>query len=133
MLESFGPEHDAMPRLSLPFALGSAILLISPLAMALGFGPTRNHTTLGQQLDFTASVLLDADEAVAHDCVSAEVLAGDTPVAARHVRAVLESTRTPGQRIARVTTSIAIDEPVVTIELALGCGSRISRRFGQAQ
>jgi len=129
VLESFGPEHDAMPRLSLHSALGSAILLISPLAMALGFGPTRNHTTLGQQLDFTASVLLDADEAVAHDCVSAEVLAGDTPVAARHVRAVLESTRTPGQRIARVTTSIAIDEPVVTIELALGCGSRISRRF----
>ena len=129
MLESFGPEHDAMPRLSLHLALGTALLLISPLATALGFGPTRNHTTLGQHLDFTASVLLDADETVFRDCVTAEVLAGDSPIAARNVRAALESTRTPGQRIVRVTTSVAIDEPVVTIELALGCGSRISRRF----
>ena len=46
------------------------------------------------------------------------VRADDTPVAARRVRAVLEATRDPGQRIVPVTTSIAIDEPVATIELA---------------
>ncbi len=129
MLESFGPEHAAMPRLSLHSALGTALLLISPLAMALGFGPTRNQTTLGQPLNFAASVMLDADETVPRDCVTAEVIAGDNPVATRHVRAVLEATRDPGQRIVRVTTSIAIDEPVVTIEVSIGCGSRISRRF----
>ena len=97
--------------------------------MALGFGPTRTQTTLGQPLDFSASVLLEADETVPRECVAAQVFAGDNPVAARHVRAVLEATRDPGQRIVRVTTSIAIDEPVATIEVALGCGSRISRRF----
>ena len=129
MLESFGPEHDAMPRLSLHSALGTALLLTSPLAMALGFGPTRNLTTLGQPLNFAAIVVLDADETVSRDCVKAEVFAGDNPVAARHVRAVLEATRDPGQRIVRVTTSIAIDEPVVTLEVSIGCGSRVSRRF----
>jgi pilus assembly protein FimV len=129
MLESFGPEHDAMPRLSLHSALGTALLLTSPLAMALGFGPTRNLTTLGQPLNFAATVVVDADETVSRDCVKAEVFAGDNPVAARHVRAVLEVTRDPGQRIVRVTTSIAIDEPVVTLEVSIGCGSRISRRF----
>ncbi|MEO5881951.1 MAG: hypothetical protein ABIQ06_06005, partial [Caldimonas sp.] len=105
------------------------LLLISPSAMALGFGPTRNHTTLGQQLNFAASVLLDADETVPRDCVRAEVLAGDYPVAPRHVRAVLEATRDPGQRVVRVTTSIAIDEPVVTLDISIGCGSRVARRF----
>src|SRR5580765_1242724 len=129
MLESFGPEHDAMPRLSLHSALGTALLLTSPLAMALGFGPTRNLTTLGQPLNFAATVVVDADETVSRDCVKAEVFAGDNPVAARHVRAVLEVTRDPGQRIVRVTTSVAIDEPVVTLEVSIGCGSRVSRRF----
>ena len=129
MLESFGPEHDVMPRLSLHSALGIALLLISPLAMALGFGPTRNHTSLGQHLNFAASVLLDVDEAVPRDCIKADVLAGDNPVSPRDVRAVLEAGRDPGQRIVRVTTSVAIDEPVVTLDISIGCGSRISRRF----
>jgi len=97
--------------------------------MALGFGPTRNLTTLGQPLNFAATLVVDADETVSRDCVNAEVFAGDNPVAARHVRAVLEATRDPGQRIVRVTTSIAIDEPVVTLEVSIGCASRVSRRF----
>jgi len=118
-----------MPRLSLHSALGTAILLISPLAMALGFGPTATRTTLGQHLDFSASVMLDADETVARDCVTAEVLAGDNAVAPRNVRAVLEATGDPARRVVRVTTSIAIDEPVVTVEISIGCGSRITRRF----
>lgn len=118
-----------MPRLSLPFALGTAILLVSPAAMALGFGPTRTQTTLGQQLNFSASVMVEAGETVPRDCVTAEVFAGDYPVAARNVRAVLETTRDPGQRIVRVTTAVAIDEPIVTIEVSIGCGSRVSRRF----
>jgi pilus assembly protein FimV len=118
-----------MPRLSLHFAFGTAILLISPVAMALGFGPSRTQTTLGQPLNFAASVLLDVDENVSRDCISAEVFAGDNVVAPRHVRAALEATRDPNRRIVRVTTAIAIDEPVVTIEVSIGCGSRISRRF----
>jgi len=129
MLESFGPEHAAMPRLSFPFAVGIALLLISPVASALGFGPSRNQTTLGQHLDFSASVLLDADEALPRDCVRAEVVAGDYPLAPRHVRAVLEATRNPAERIVRVTSSIAIDEPVVSLDISIGCGSRIARRF----
>ena len=118
-----------MPRLSLQSALGAAVLLISPLAMALGFGPSRTQTTLGQHLNFAASVMLDADEAVSRDCVSAEVYAGDFQVAPRNVRATLEATRDATQRIVRVTTAIAIDEPVVTVEVSIGCGSRVTRRF----
>ena len=130
MLESFGPEHDAMPRLSLHSALGTALLLISPLAMALGFGPTRNQTTLGQHARLRRERAARSRREPCRATASrAEVLAGDNPVAARHVRAVLEATRDPGQRIVRVTTSIAIDEPVVTIDVSIGCGSRISRRF----
>ena len=65
MLESFGPEHDAMPRLSLHSALGTALLLTSPLAMALGFGPTRNLTTLGQLLYPPQSTTIDPSPSIA--------------------------------------------------------------------
>ncbi len=119
-----------MPRLLLHSTLGAAVLLlVSPLASALGFGSGTSPTTLGQHLNFAASVILDVDETISRDCVFADVVAGDAQVAPRNVRAVLEATRDPTQRIVRVTTSVVIDEPVVTIEVSVGCGSRISRRF----
>ncbi|MEO8526759.1 MAG: hypothetical protein ABI460_18670 [Caldimonas sp.] len=97
--------------------------------MALGFGPSNTQTTLGQHLNFVASVVLDADETVSRDCVYADVYAGDAKIAPRNVRAVLEPTRDPTQRVVRVTTAVIIDEPIVTIEVSVGCGSRLSRRF----
>ena len=118
-----------MPRLFPQFALGVAILLVSPLATALGFGPSSTPTTLGQHLNFAASIVLDVDETMSRDCLTADVMAGDFKVAPRNVRAVLEATRDPTQRIVRVTTTIAIDEPVVTVDISVGCGSHISRRF----
>ena len=118
-----------MSRFFLHSALGAAIFLVSPLAMALGFGASSSPTTLGQPLNFAASVLLNADETISRDCVFADVLAGDAKVAPRNVHAVLEATPDSTQRIVRVTTSVAIDEPVVTIEISVGCGSRLSRRF----
>ena len=118
-----------MPRLSLLSALGAAVLLTSPLATAMGFGPTSTQTTLGQRLDFSASVLLDADETIQRGCVFADVFAGDAKVAAPNVRVTLEATRDNTQRIVRVTTATVIDEPIVTVEVTLGCGSRVSRRF----
>ncbi len=118
-----------MPRLFLQFALGVAVLFVSPLACALGFGPSSTPTTLGQHLNFAARVMLDPEEMVSRDCVFADVYAGDAKVAPRHVRAVLEATRDASQRIVRVTTAVVIDEPIVTIEVSVGCGSRISRRF----
>ena len=118
-----------MPRLFLQSALGVAVLLVSPLACALGFGPSSTPTTLGQHLNFAASVMLDPEETISRDCVFADVYAGDAKVAPRHVRAVLEASRDASQRIVRVTTAVVIDEPIVTIEVSVGCGSRISRRF----
>ena len=97
--------------------------------MALGFGPSNTQTALGQHLNFVASVVLDRDETVSRDCVYADVYAGDAKIAPRNVRAVLEGTRDPTQRIVRVTTAVVIDEPIVTIEVSVGCGSRLSHRF----
>ncbi|MEP7301062.1 MAG: hypothetical protein ABI699_05990 [Caldimonas sp.] len=118
-----------MPRISLQVAFGAAVLLTSPFATALGFAAGTTYTSLGQPLDFGATLLLDADETVSRDCVFAEVHSGDTRVPPRQVRVVLEASSGTAQRIVRVTTATVIDEPIVTIEVSVGCGSRVSRRF----
>jgi hypothetical protein len=118
-----------MQRVFLHFALGAAVLATALSATAMGFGQTVTQTTLGQPLNFVATVTLEGDETITRECVFADVYAGDTRIARDNVRAVLEPASDNGQRRIRVTTSTRIDEPVVSVEVSVGCGSRMSRRF----
>ncbi|MEP6740057.1 MAG: hypothetical protein ABJA61_06735 [Caldimonas sp.] len=95
----------------------------------MGFGRTVTATALGQPLNFSARVVLDADETLARECVSAEVFVGEARLPSAGVRVTLEPTGEGNDRNVRVTTSIVIDEPIVTVNVSVGCGSRVSRRF----
>jgi len=119
-----------MRRFRLHFTFGAALLLLAASgAQALGFGRGVTSTTLGQALDFSAQLASDGDESPALECVAAEVLIGDARVAPENVRATIENGRAPGDRHVRVTTRTRVDEPVVTVDVTVGCGSRMSRRF----
>jgi hypothetical protein len=83
---------------------------------------------LGQPLDFAVQVRLDPGETITPECVSAEVTNGDRRVPPPLVRALIEMTGPETARV-RVLTQPSIDEPVVSVQLNVGCGSRISRRY----
>ena len=119
-----------MRRALLTVTCGAALLMLhAPAAFGMGFGRTVTTTTLGQTLNFAAIVALDVDESLARECVSAEVLIGDGRVAPENVRTTLETVRETGERRVRVTTRVAVDEPVVTVVVSVGCQSQVSRRF----
>ncbi|MEO6361745.1 MAG: hypothetical protein ABIO71_00805 [Caldimonas sp.] len=105
------------------------LIMTAPPAGAMGFGRTSVATTLGQPLDFSAAVLLDGDERLERECVSAEVRVGDSRLPAPAVRATLQVAADGKGRTVRIRSSTLIDEPVVTVDVILGCGSRITRRF----
>ncbi len=119
-----------MRRALLTVIFGAALsLLNASVAHAMGFGRTITATTLGQPLNFAAVVALDGDESLARECVSADVLIGDTRVLPENVRVTLEAARGSGERRVRVTTKVPVDEPIVTVNVVVGCGSQVSRRF----
>ena len=68
-----------------PVACAAVLILCAPAATALSFGRTQTATTLGQRLDFVAHLVVDADETIAPQCVSAEVMFGDRTLAAGNV------------------------------------------------
>ncbi len=96
---------------------------------ALGFGRIGGSTTLGQPLNFSAIVRLDSDELLGNECVSAEVFSGENKLAAGAVRTSIEPGSSASDRLVRVTTSTLLDEPVVTVNLSVGCNARLSRKF----
>jgi hypothetical protein len=103
-------------------------VLAPPSALALGFGNSTPAATLGQPLDFTVSLRLEPGETVEPECVRAEVSIGDVPLAAGGVGASLAS-ESGGGRAVRVRTQQRIDEPVVSVQVSVGCSQTLSRRF----
>ncbi len=110
-------------------AAAFAALLTCSGAMAMGFARTVTQSTLGQPLNFVATIALEPDETLSRDCLSAEVIAGDARVPPPNVHVSIGAVRDAGQREVRVSTASPIDEPVVTVELSIGCTSRMARRF----
>jgi hypothetical protein len=119
-----------MLKATLTLALGVSLCLLgAPAANAMGFGQTVTATTLGQALNFSARVLLDPDETLARECVAAEVFVGEARLSPANVRVTLEPVGEGNDRNVRVTSSTVIDEPVITVNVTVGCNSRLSRRF----
>jgi pilus assembly protein FimV len=110
-------------------AIGSMLCLAASTSLAMGFGRVDSATVLGQPLEFSAVLNLDSDEALAPECVGAEVTVGENKLAQAQVQVHLDRSAGAGQATLTVLTSVRIDEPVVTVQLMLGCPVRLSRQF----
>lgn len=113
----------------LPFlVLGLATLAAAPHAAALGWGRAPQSAVLGQSLDFNVTLRLDPGDVVEPKCVAAEVTSGDIRLPPTAVRVGVDTSAPDALQI-RVITGPALEEPLATVTLAIGCPARLSRRF----
>ncbi|MEO7152401.1 MAG: hypothetical protein ABIX46_11925, partial [Burkholderiaceae bacterium] len=106
------------------------LLCLAPsAAMALGFGRVDSGTVLGQRLNFTTQISVEPQDALTEACVSAEVTAGDSRIPPAQVRISLSGAPNATQKTLRVTTTAVIDEPIVNLNISVGCVARVSRSF----
>lgn len=110
-------------------AIACLLITAAPAVLALGFGRTNNATVLGGTLDFSVAISAGADEPMPIECVSAEVLTGESLVPSGSVRVRIERSGDAGSRLIRVSTSTRMDEPVATVTLTLGCPRSWTRSF----
>ena len=95
---------------------------------ALTLGRSRGAALIGRPLDVAIALTLDSSGQANELCPEADVFQGDSRVDASRVSVVIESPR--GQEaVIRVRSSQAVDEPVVTIYLRLGCNLKTTRRY----
>lgn len=116
-------------------------MALAPSAQALGIGRLQAPVTLGQPLQLSVPVRLEAGDAVESGCVHADVQAGDSRWAQDALRVRLEPTggtqaaqatvvaEGPGQWLLRISSSTVVEEPVLEVTVTLGCERRLSRRF----
>jgi pilus assembly protein FimV len=115
-------------RLALP-PLASAVLLVAAAvdASAMGFGRVLSRTTLGEPLNMAVALRLEPGETLEDNCVTAQVSSGDVRINPGDVR--VRVTGGGDERILRISTRPAIDEPVVTVTVAVGCPPQLTRQF----
>jgi len=98
-------------------------------AHAVGVGRPQTLSALGQPLSLTFPLQLARGETLTRDCVRAEVLAGDARMPANLVQFQLEGEDESSVRAVRLQTVVQIDEPLVTVNLAVGCPARFTRQY----
>jgi hypothetical protein len=114
-----------------PFRRGliACVLLSTALSsVALTLGRSRGVALVGRTLDVTIPVTLDSAGQAAELCAEADVFHGDTRVDASRVTTRVEPT-SGLNAVVRVRSSQAVDEPVVTVYLRLGCNQKVTRRY----
>ncbi len=109
--------------------VGIALVCAAIGSSALTLGRLRGAALLGQPLDVVIAVQAGPDEDVAGLCFEAEVFYADARVDPSRVRVKVEpAVQAQGPTI-RVSSSVKIDEPVVTVNLRAGCTQKTSRRY----
>jgi pilus assembly protein FimV len=108
----------------------SLVLQCWPIAAdALSLGRSRGAALLGRSLDVSILATLEPQEATPEaGCFSPEVFYGDTLVGSQNV-SVTPVRTSPTELSLRVRSSLAIDEPFVTVYVRSACGSNVSRRY----
>ncbi len=99
-------------------------------SQALQLGKHRGAAIIGQPLNIGIQATIDSPDELAAGCLDAEVFYADNRIEKSRTRLSSEKSGTaPQDVLIRVRTTVAIDEPVVTIYLRTGCVQKIEKRY----
>lgn len=105
-------------------AAGVALLACSHQAAALSSGPARGAALIGRVLQVAIPVTWERGEPP--PCVRAELLQGESPGGPLRWR--LDRSSESGGLL-RLTSVLPVQEPVVTVQIALGCAQQYARDY----
>lgn len=107
----------------------ACLAVMSTSAWSLGVGRPQTASALGQPLNLFFPVQVAPGEQVTSECIRGEVTAGESQLLPSTLRWQLETDAQQGVRGVRVRSSQAINEPLVTVNLTLGCSSSFTRQY----
>jgi hypothetical protein len=108
---------------------GILLACVAGQGSALTLGRAHSVALLGQLLEVSVSVKLDADESTNGTCYEADVYFGDNRLPSNLVSVTSAQSPQQDSSLVRVTSRINVDEPVVTVYLHAGCQGKTTRKF----
>lgn len=112
-----------------PTAYAIFFLIGASSAAALTLERSRGSVVLGRPLDFNVQAAVNANEDAASLCLEADVFQAETLINPTRVNVQLLKPGSNGSSTVRVTSSIIVEEPVLTVVIRYGCLSKNSRQY----
>jgi hypothetical protein len=111
------------------FAWSVVCMLASTSASALTLGRLRGSVLLGKELDVSVNVQFAADEDGSANCFDADVAYGDIPLERSRIAVQVQPGGQPNNQLVRITSSLPVNDAVVTLKLKAACGLKAMRRY----
>ena len=108
---------------------GVALLCMALNSAALTLGRLHGAALIGRPLSISVQAQLDAGADATSKCFDAELFHADARQDASQIRIAVEPTKQVNTYEVRIVSSVAVDEPVVTLNLHYVCGEKISRLY----
>ncbi len=112
-----------------PIVIACLMLFAAASSIAMSLGRHRGAAVIGRPLDISVQAVLDPQEDPAASCVEADVFYADTKLARSRVQVSAEKTGVGQEAVVRIRTSVAVDEPVVSIYVRAGCVLKNEKKF----
>jgi len=109
--------------------IGLALAGVTLGSAALTLGRARGAALIGQPLELAVTVQLESGQVANGLCAEADVFYADSKQDSGRVQVSSEAAAQPDTATIRIASSALIDEPVVTVYVRAGCGSKTTRRY----
>jgi len=109
--------------------MGGACLCAAASAFAVTLGPNTRSAVLGQPLDLSMQMMLDAGDNPQALCLDADVFYADKQLARNSVQVTPEKSTNAHDWLVHIHASAPVEGPVVTVHLRAGCQQKTSRRY----
>ena len=111
-------------------ALCCLMLFAASSSIAASLGRHRGAALIGKPLDIAVQATLDEQEDLAGLCLEADVFYGDSKVDRARVRVVADPVgQGSRETVVHVRASALVNEPVVSIQLRVGCRQKFEKRY----
>ena len=106
------------------------MLFAASSSIAASLGRHRGAALIGKPLDIAVQATLDEQEDLAGLCLDADVFYGDSKVDRARVRVVADPVgQGSRETLVHVRASALVNEPVVSIQLRVGCRQKFEKRY----
>ncbi len=109
--------------------IGSVLLSTALCSQAVTLGRHSGAAIIGRSLDIRVQLLGEPGEDLAAQCIQSEVLYGDSLVSSSVVSTAVQRSAPDAQASIRILANRPVDEPIVTVNVRVGCTAPFSRRF----
>ena len=112
------------------FVLLALMLFATGSSTAMSLGRYRGAALVGRPLDISVQAVLSAQDDPAALCIEADAFYADNKLDKSLVRVSTEKALSnPLDTLIRIRSSVPVDEPVVTLNIRVGCQQKTERRY----